>query len=274
MPVEGGGEALQITFDPRGSSALNSAIPFPGGAEADEVVWEFDIRMMPDLLTGARDGFKLFAGVSSKTKSDDTAFMHFAKAPESIGTFGTLLAGNGGSKAHGNDGWSLRWDSWNSPPRGHPMHGRFLPMQYAYHPEQIDYYGDPWSYSGQNTSMVVDKWHTVRQRCKINTVTHTGLGQVDVRKDAEFDGWLDGLPVLRKRDFRLRTTLWPLIGTPGTQGSAPYYGVQRTNLAIGRIWLNSYHGGTSSPLARCSFQVRNFRAKVLRYTQYVPPLGA
>lgn len=272
VPVDGG-EALQITFDPRGSSALNSSIPFPGGDEVDEVVWEFDIRMMPDMLTGARDGFKLFAGVSSKTKSDDNYFVNWCKTPELLGTFGTLAAGNGGSKANGYDGWSLRFDAWNSPPDGHPMRGRFLPMQYAYHPEQIDYYGDPWSYSGQNTAFVVGQWHTVRQRAKINTVIHTGMGGLDVRKDAELDAWLDGLPVLRKRNFRLRTTLWPVIGRmTGSPGASPYYCVPRTNLAIGRIWLNAYHGGTTTPLARCSFQVRNFRAKIIKPTAYVPPL--
>ena len=260
-----GGKALRITFDPRGSSALSSAIPFPGGIEADEVEWEFKIRMNEDLLIGARDGFKLFAGPTSKTKPDDNAFVHFSGSPEYLGTFGTLLAGNGGSKAHGDDGWSLRWDAWNSPPAGHPMHGRFLPMQYAYHPEQSDYYGDAWSWSGQNTAMVVGQAHTVRQRCRINSVTHLGMGQMDARKDAEFDGWLDGLPVLRKRDFRMRTTLWPLIG------KAPH-NVPRTNLAIGRIWLNSYHGGTSTPKARCSFDVWDFRARIITPTEYVPPL--
>jgi len=37
--------------------------------------------------------------------------------------------------------------------------------------------------------------------------------------------------------------------------------VQNAKLAIGHIWLNSYHGGTTTPISRCSFQVRNFRAR-------------
>ena len=269
VDVDGGGKALQVTFDPRGSSALSASVPFPGHLEADEAEWEFEIRMMPDMLTGMRDGFKLFAGVSSCTKSDDAYFTSWSGAgPDGIGRYGTLLAGNGGSKAHGNDGWSLRFDSWNTPPVGHPMHGRYLPMQYAYHPEQYDYYGDGWSYSGQNTAFVSGQWHKVRQRAKINTCTPLGLGRYDGLFDAEFDAWLDGLPVLRKRDFRLRTTLEPLIGQQtGKPGSAPYYCVQNTKLAIGRIWLNSYHGGTTTPISRCSFQVRNFKARVIKYTE-------
>ena len=269
VDVEGGGKALQVTFDPRGSSALSASVAFPDHREADEAEWEFDIRLMPDMLTGMRDGFKLFAGVSSCTKSDDAYFTSWSGAgPDGIGRYGTLLAGNGGSKAHGNDGWSLRFDSWNTPPVGHPMRGRYLPMQYAYHPEQYDYYGDGWSYDGQNTAFVSGQWHTVRQRAKINTCTPLGLGRYDGLFDAEFDAWLDGLPVLRKRGFRLRTTMQPLIGQQvGKAGSSPYYCVPNTKLAIGRIWLNTYHGGTTTPLARCSFQVRNFKARVIKYTE-------
>ena len=269
VDVEGGGKALQVTFDPRGSSALSASVAFPDHREADEAEWEFDIRLMPDMLTGCRDGFKLFAGVTSCTKSDDAYFASWTGAgSDGIGRYGTLLAGNGGSKAHGNDGWSLRFDSWNTPPEGHPMRGRYLPMQYAYHPEQYDYYGDGWSYDGQNTAFVSGQWHTVRQRAKINTCTPLGLGRYDGLFDAEFDAWLDGLPVLRKRGFRLRTTMQPLIGQQvGKAGSSPYYCVPNTKLAIGRIWLNTYHGGTTTPLARCSFQVRNFKARVIKYTE-------
>ena len=269
VDVEGGGKALQVTFDPRGSSALSASVAFPDHREADEAEWEFDIRLMPDMLTGCRDGFKLFAGVTSCTKSDDAYFASWTGAgSDGIGRYGTLLAGNGGSKAHGNDGWSLRFDAWNTPPDGHPMRGRYIPMQYAYHPEQYDYYGDGWSYDGQNTAFVSGQWHTVRQRAKINTCTPLGLGRYDGLFDAEFDAWLDGLPVLRKRGFRLRTTMQPLIGQQvGKAGSSPYYCVPNTKLAIGRIWLNTYHGGTTTPLARCSFQVRNFKARVIKYTE-------
>lgn len=240
-----GGRALQVTFDPRGSSALSASVCFPNFDEADEAAWEFDIRLMPDLLTGLADGIKLFAGCSSSTKNDDAYFAGWA-GTNTPGRCGTLLAGNGGSKAHGNDGWSLRWDSWNSPPAPHPLHGRFLPMQYAYWPEQADYYGDPWSWNLQHTSLEVGRWYTITQRCKVNTCAGTAYA-----KDAEFDGYIDHRLALRRRGFYLRTTDTPLIALP------PYN--VRSKLAIGRIWLNSYHGGTSVPKARCSFQVRNFR---------------
>ena len=72
------------------------------------------------------------------------------------------------------------------------------------------------------------------------------------QKDAEFDGYINQVPAVRNRGFYLRTTDNPLIAQP------PYN--VRSKLAIGRIWLNAYHGGLALPLTRCSFQVRNFRA--------------
>ena len=245
VAVEGGGRALQVTFDPRGSSALNASVCFPKFDEADEAAWEFDIRLMPDMLTGLADGIKLFAGCSSSTKNDDAYFSNWA-GTKTPGRCGTLLAGNGGSKAHGNDGWSHRWDLWNTPAAPHPLHGRFLPMQYAYWPGQSDFYGDPWSWTLTHGSLQVGTWYTISQRCKVNTCVGTNFQQ-----DAEFDGYINHALAVRKRGYYQRTTDTPLIALP------PYN--VRSKLAIGRIWLNAYHGGTSVPKARCSFQVRNFR---------------
>jgi len=241
-----GGRALQVTFDPRSSSALSASVCFPNFDEADEAAWEFDIRLLPDMLTGLADGVKLFAGCSSSTKNDDAYFAGWAHT-NTPGRCGTLLAGNGGSKSHGNDGWSHRWDMWNTPPAPHPLYGRFMPMQYAYWPGQSDFYGDPWSWNLTHGSLKVNEWYTITQRCKVNTCVGT-----DWKADAEFDGYINHALALRKRGFYQRTTDTPLIALP------PYN--VRSKLAIGRIWLNTYHGGTSLPLARCSFQVKNFRA--------------
>jgi len=241
-----GGRALQVTFDPRANAALNASVCFPNFDEADEAAWEFDIRLMPDMLTGLADGVKLFAGCSSSTKNDDAYFAGWA-GTKTPGRCGTLLAGNGGSKSHGYDGWSHRWDSFNTPPAPHPLHGKFMPMQYVYWPGQFDFYGDPWEWGLQNRSLQAGEWYTITQRCKVNTCVGTNF-----KKDAEFDGYINHKLALRKRGFYQRTTDTPLIALP------PYN--VRSKLAIGRIWLNTYHGGTALPLARCSFQVRNFRA--------------
>lgn len=245
------GKAFQVTFAPGRNPALNARVCFPDFDEAEEAAVEFDIRFLPDLLTGLTDGIKAFAGPTSSTKSDDAYMSQWAKT-YTPGRLGTLLAGNGGSKAHGNDGWSLRWDLWKSPAAPHPLHGRFLPMQYAYWPEQSDYYGDAWSWNLTNKQLVAGRWYRIAQRCRVNSLRAPTISdQRTYARDAEFDGYIDGELALRRRDFYLRTTDTPLI-------SLPPYNV-RSKLAIGSWWLNSYHGGTAQPSARCSFQVRNFR---------------
>jgi hypothetical protein len=241
------GKALQLTFDPGTNSVGSASVLFPNFDEVDEAAVEFEIKFLPDMLTGLRDGVKLFAGFSSSTKNDDA---HYAAWTGSeAGRNGTLLAGNGGAKSHGDDGWSMRLDCLNTPPAPNPLNGRFLLAQYQYWPGQWDYYGDGllWNLSG--VGLEVDKWYRIAQRLKINACVGTAY-----QKDAEFDGYIDGVLAARRRDFYLRTTDAPKI-------SKPPYNV-RSRLAIGRIWLNTYHGGTSLPRARCSFLIRNFRAAV------------
>ena len=126
------------------------------------------------------------------------------------------------------------------------MRGRFVPSTYAYWPGQSDYYGDQWPWLLQRRSMIAGEWVRIGQSVRVNDCVGTNF-----QRNAQFDGFMDGLLACRHRDFMLRTTDKPLIAM------APY-NVQSVG-AIGRIWLNAYHGGTSVPKARCSFQVRNVR---------------
>lgn len=246
------GRALQVTFDPRVNGALTAAIMFPNGDEADEAAWEFEARFMPDMLTGLTQGFKFFAGASSSTKPDDAYFSSIWKTQ--VGRAGTLLAGNGGAKSHGNDGWSTRFDMFMSPGPDHPLHGHFAPMQYVYWPEQSSFYGDAHLWNGAGFTPKVGEWHRYTMRLKCNTCVGTNF-----LKDAEFDAYLDGVLAHRWRDFYLRTTDDPLImHAPNNVMDGVTYNV-KSQLRIGRIWLNAYHGGLALPAARCSFQVRNLR---------------
>jgi hypothetical protein len=243
------GRALQVTFDPRVNGALTAAIMFPNGDEADEAAWEFEARFMPDMLTGLTQGFKFFAGASSSTKPDDAYFSSIWKTQ--VGRAGTLLAGNGGAKSHGNDGWSTRFDMFMSPGPGHPLHGHFAPMQYVYWPEQSSFYGDAHLWNGAGFTPMVGEWHRYTMRLKCNTCVGTNF-----LKDAEFDAYLDGVLAHRWRGFYLRTTDDPLImHAPDNVMNGVTYNV-KSQLRIGRIWLNTYHGGLALPAARCSFQVR------------------
>jgi hypothetical protein len=251
------GRALQVTFDPRVNGALTAAIMFPNGDEADEAAWEFEARFMPDMLTGLTQGFKFFAGASSSTKPDDAYFSSIWKTQ--VGRAGTLLAGNGGAKSHGNDGWSTRFDMFMSPGPGHPLYGHFAPMQYVYWPEQSSFYGDAHLWNGAGFTPKVGEWHRYTMRLKCNTCVGT-----DYLKDAEFDAYLDGVLAHRWRGFYLRTTDDPLImHAPNNLMDGVTYNV-KSQLRIGRIWLNTYHGGLALPAARCSFQVRNLRVAKFR----------
>jgi hypothetical protein len=251
------GRALQITFDPRINGALTAAVMFPNGVEVTEAAWEFEACFLPDMLTGLTQGFKFFAGASSATKPDDAYFSH--NWGTQVGRAGTLLAGNGGAKSHGNDGWSTRFDMFAPPDAGHPLAGHFAPMQYVYWPEQSSFYGDPHLWNGAGFTAAVNEWHRYKMRLKVNSCVGTVY-----QKDAELDCYLDGVLAHSWRGFYLRTTDDPLImHAPYNVGpDGKTYDV-KSQLKIARIWLNTYHGGLALPAARCSFQVRNLRAAIL-----------
>jgi hypothetical protein len=290
--IGNGQEAFQVTFDPHVGSALSASICFPNFEEADEAAWEFDIKPLPDMLTGLQDGVKLALGASSATKADDNDYANRFGMIDTrtgkvvIGRVGTLAAGNGGSRSNGKNGWSMRLDAQQSPPSDHPLYGLIVPTTYAYHPEQMDFYGDQLVWNESQIALRAGEFSRLYQRLKVNSVgpTWVALKAVTVngvtsvvpdpaeipladqsgptmgplgmsvqvitgRMDAEFDGIIDGVVAVTKRNFRLRRTLTPDINLQGVI----------SKLAIGRIWFNVYHGGTTVPWHRCSFQVRNIR---------------
>ncbi len=250
---EDGNTVLQLTFDPHLNGCLAATIPFPNGDEADEAAVEFEMRFMPDMLVGLRQGFKCFAGFRSATKPDDAYFCAVNPGTQ-VGRFGTLLAGNGGAKSHGNDGWSTRFDMSMSPAPDHPMYGHFGPYQYVYWPEQADFYGDPHLWNGAGFTPRAGEWHRYTTHLKVNSCVGTVF-----QRDASIAMWIDGALAHRWDNFYLRNTDDPLImHAPYNVQEGKTYDV-RSKLRIGSVWLNAYHGGTALPLARCSYQIRNLR---------------
>ena len=256
VDIGGGQKAFQATFDPASNSVLSASLAFPDFEEADEAAVEFDIRLMPDMVDGIADAFKLFAGFAASTKNDDDYFSQWTKrasdppawAMKNIpGRAGSMIAGNSGARAHGDDGWSHRFDCFDTPPYPHPLHKRWLLTQYTYWPGQSDAFGDQWSWNLNNSMLLTNEWYTITERMKINTCLATNYQQ-----DAEFDGYINNHLAIRRRNYYLRTTDTPIIAKP------PYN--VKSKLAIGRIWIATYHGGTAHALSRCSFQIRNFRA--------------
>jgi hypothetical protein len=92
----------------------------------------------------------------------------------------------------------------------------------------------------------IGRWHRIYQRLKVNT---PGV------RDGVLECRVDGRLVYRKTDVYLRD-----VGPYNL--SAPPYNVS-TNLAIRRVWLNMFHGGSALPPSRFpGFLIR--RLKVAR----------
>lgn len=234
------GRAVEITFDPRTNEVFDTSIGFT--PEATEAAFEYDLQVLPTFAPS--DGGKM-PGWSSRTKPDDANLI--ASTPELAGippgTYGTLLAGNGGNKVHGNDGWSLRGGHGVPWPEDHPLRGQLALDNYAYHADMQGLFGDSWVWSqwGPNNA-TIGRWHRIYQRLRVNTP-----GQRDGYLEARIDGKL----VYRKTNVYLRD------GRPWSGLAA--LGVV-TDGSIGRVWLNMYHGGVAAPPTRfAAFLLRNFK---------------
>jgi hypothetical protein len=223
------GRALELTFDPRNNLVLDASVPFV--PEATEAAFEYDVQVLPGFAPS--DGGKL-PGWSSRTRPDDkyaiSKFRALAGLPP--GSVGTLLAGNGGAKVNGHDGWSLR-GSYGVPwPASHPLSGRIAVSTYAYHADMQALFGDSWLWSQWGpTGVRIARWHRIYQRLRVNTP-----GQRDGLLEVRIDGRL----AFRKQDVYLRD---------GQRWTLNDLGVE-TSGGIGRVWLNVFHGGVQPPPSR------------------------
>jgi hypothetical protein len=232
-PVKG--RALRVTWRQGGELALNWTYPF--WPEAVEAILQYDILFEEDWQPA--DGGKL-VGWSSATRPDDSPARLWPASPK--GTEGTLLAGNGGARVHGDDGWSLRGSFRQPLPTWQPNGGATWVGTYAYHAGMPGRFGDAWWWDqyGQGP-LAPGKWHTIRQRLRVNT---PGL------RDGVLEVWVDGLPAFRKADLYLR-------GRGPYRLAQPPYNVA-TSLAIRRVWLNLYHGGTEKIPQDMHVRLANF----------------
>jgi hypothetical protein len=102
-----------------------------------------------------------------------------------------LAGGNGntgGDKPNGYDGWSARL-MWRKD-------GKVV--QYVYHPDQIEKYGDDFAWDKSNQKYFQPgKWHTIKNYIKINKPG---------KKDGEILGWFDGELALENKNLRFRNT--------------------------------------------------------------------
>lgn len=233
------GRALELSFDPRTSLALDASVAFV--PEATEAAFEYDLKVLPGFAPS--DGGKM-PGWSSRTKPDDKTSLSrnkaFAGWPP--GSMGTLLAGKGGDRVNGHDGWSLRGGYIVPWAARHPLHGQMGLTTYAYHAAMQDQYGDQWPWSQWGpSSAVIGRWQRIHQRLRVNTPG---------KRDGLLEARIDGRLVFRKTDVYLRD---------GQRWDLNDLGVA-TEGGIGRVWLNVYHGGTAVPPTRfAAMLLRNLK---------------
>lgn len=135
------------------------------------------------------------------------------KLPGISGTYG--VAGWGGRKVNGTNGWSARGTFTTQTSTNNPLGAKDNPIGwYCYHADMPGTYGDIWLWTkGCRGYLENNRWYCVEQYAKMNT---PGVN------DGILRGWIDGRLAFEKTDIRFRDV---------------------TTLKIEKIWMNVYHGG-------------------------------
>ena len=189
--------ALRVRIAEGANGALNTLYRFreKTGQEPEEIYFRYYLRLANDW--------------------DQT--LEGGKMPGISGTYG--IAGWGGRRSHGNDGWSARGAFARSIPDGNPLAGRHPIGTYCYHAEMGGRYGDIWLWQkGLRGYLQRNRWYCIEQYIKLNTLVRDGEG----RKDGVLRAWVDGRLAFEKKDIRFRNV---------------------EKLRIEQIWMNVYHGG-------------------------------
>ncbi len=191
-------------FKPFQGRALCSTIA-KGANHAMSLVYKFKKEM-------GREPEEIFFRYYLRLGNSWNQTIEGGKLPGISGTYG--IAGWGGRKSDGTNGWSARGAFHQSIPEGNPLAGTHPIGTYCYHADQPGIYGEVWlwqeSYRGY---LQKNRWYSIEQYVKLNTPG---------RKDGIIQAWVDGRPAFEKTDIRFRT---------------------EPHLKIEQIWMNVYHGG-------------------------------
>jgi hypothetical protein len=134
------------------------------------------------------------------------------KLPGISGTYG--VAGWGGRRSDGTNGWSARGAFHRSIGQGNPLAGTHPIGTYCYHADQPGVYGQVWLWQkGYRGYLKKNTWYCIEQYVKMNTPG---------KKDGIIRAWIDGGLAFEKTDIRFRKV---------------------DHLKIEQIWMNVYHGG-------------------------------
>ena len=203
------GRALRSWIPQGENTGLNTRYDFQDetGSEPEEIYLRYYLRLGDD-WNQTVDGGKL-PGIS--------------------GTYG--VAGWGGRKSDGTNGWSARGLFHESVPAGANPLALATPVgSYVYHADMPGTFGDNfiwvegWGQEGYGGVLRTGVWYCLEYYVKMNTLT---------QNDGIIRAWVDGRLSFEKTDFRFRDV---------------------DSLKIERIWMNIYHGGTDvSPYDQHAF---------------------
>lgn len=187
------GKALRVRIAEGSNSALNTLYKFnpETGSEPEEIYFRYYLRLGADWNQSIEGG----------------------KMPGISGTYG--IAGWGGRKSDGRNGWSARGLFQRTVPEGdNPMAGLTPIGTYCYHADMKGQYGDNFIWrDGYRGYLETNRWYCVEHYVKLNTPGE---------KDGILRGWIDGRPAFEKIDLRYRLV---------------------DKLRIEQVWMNIYHGG-------------------------------
>lgn len=187
------GKALRSKLAEGSTTALNTLLKFAQltGAEPEAIYFRYYLRLGDDWNQTVQGG----------------------KMPGISGTYG--VAGWGGRKSDGRNGWSARGAFHQTIPPGNPLAGLHPIGTYCYHADMQGSYGNHWLWkTGYRGFLENNRWYCVEQYLKLNTPGE---------KDGILRAWIDGRPAFEKTDIRFRLV---------------------DRLKIEQIWMNVYHGGT------------------------------
>jgi hypothetical protein len=187
------GKALRVRIAKGSNAALNTLYKFKPetGSEPEAVYFRYYLRLGADWNQSIEGG----------------------KMPGISGTYG--IAGWGGRKSDGRNGWSARGLFQRTVPKGdNPLAGLTPIGTYCYHADMKGQYGDNFIWRvGYRGYLENNRWYCVEHYVKLNTPE---------KKDGVLRGWIDGRPAFEKTDLRYRLA---------------------DKLRIEQVWMNIYHGG-------------------------------
>ena len=149
------------------------------------------------------------------------------------------MAGWGGRRVDGTDGWSARGQYDVAAPVGNPFANHTTIGNYVYHADMEGTFGDTEFYTDHCGGILdQNRWYSVEQYVQLNTPGEN---------DGIIRAWVDGRLVEEKTDWR-----WRDVDT----------------LHIENIWMNVYHGGTATAPSDLVLYIDN----VVIAREYVGPM--